>query len=79
LWNSKLVLVNIKKRSAGPDRLTNEMLINLSDVELSTILKFINKTLREGKIHTEWRTPNIIPILKNVNNQIMFLASDLGP
>jgi hypothetical protein len=31
------------------------MLINLSDFELSTILKFINKT---------WREANIIPILK---------------
>jgi hypothetical protein len=40
------------------------MLVNLSDFELSTILKFINKTWSEGKIHTEWRKANIIPILK---------------
>jgi hypothetical protein len=32
-----------KGRSAGPDRLTNEMLINLSDFELSTILKFTKR------------------------------------
>ena len=57
-----------KGKAAGPDRITNEMINNLSDYELTTILDLINKTWREGKLPTAWRKANTIPILKNDRN-----------
>jgi hypothetical protein len=71
--------------SAGLDQLTNEMLIDLSDFEPLSIFKFANKTWSKGKIPTNWRESNIIPILRKgkqpndvSSNRPISLTSNLG-
>jgi ribonuclease HI len=72
-------------KAAGLDQIRNEMIFNLADQELSTILYFINKTWSEGKLPTDWKQANITPILKKdkpSNNVSSFrpisLTSNLG-
>ena len=52
------------RKSPGPDGITNEMLTNLGTFSKQVILNFINKTWREGRLPSGWRTALIKPILK---------------
>ena len=52
------------RKSPGPDGITNEMLRNLGTVSKQVLLVLFNKTWREGKLPTAWRTAHIKPILK---------------
>ena len=51
-------------KTPGPDKITNEMMKNLCDKSLSILLKFINRTWKEGKLPSAWLTAIIRPILK---------------
>ena len=65
LTELKAALQKCKKRKApGPDHITNEMILNLTDSSLSILLDFFNRTWYEGQLPTEWKKANITPILK---------------
>ena len=61
-------ILHIKKaaqrKAPGPDGVTNEMISNLGMMAQTTLLMFINRTWKEGKIPTQWRTARVTPILK---------------
>ena len=59
-------LMKCKLRKApGPDEVTSDMLIQLSDYGKDMLLKIINKIWQSGSLPNIWKTANIIPILKN--------------
>ena len=61
----KKVMKKLKKcRSPGPDRIHNEMLINLGPIGKQTILRLVNLTLQKGEIPRIWKNAIITPILK---------------
>ena len=53
-----------KRKSAGQDKLHNEMLQNLGDIGRRAILCLINMSWCEGNIAKAWRNAVISPILK---------------
>ena len=53
-----------KRKSPGPDQITNEMICNLGSKAKSQFLDLVNKSWQEGQIPSQWRTANITPILK---------------
>ena len=53
-----------QRKAPGPDGVTNEMISNLGMMAQTTLLMFINRTWKEGKIPTQWRTARVTPILK---------------
>ena len=52
------------KKAPGPDRIHNDMISHLGPVANQKLLEFINRTWKEGKLPTSWRTARITPILK---------------
>ncbi len=42
-----------KNKAAGPDEITNEMLVMLSDIIVEQIVDLFNKWLKEGSIDEE--------------------------
>ena len=54
----------MQRRSPGPDRIHNEMLINLGPIGKQTILRLVNLTLQKGEIPRIWKNAIITPILK---------------
>ena len=62
-FNSALKKLKARK-SPGPDKITNEMIQGLGKEAKNHVLNFINLTWSTGDIPYEWRTANIIPILK---------------
>ena len=53
------------RKSPGPDKIHNEMLIHLGSVGKEIVLKLINMTWRSGQLPRDWRNAHIIPILKS--------------
>ena len=53
-----------KRKSPGPDKVHNEMLINLGRKGKLTLLKLYNKTWIEGHLPNRWKLATITPILK---------------
>ena len=53
-----------KRKSPGPDKVHNEMLINLGPRGKEALLLLVNKTWETGKIPKIWRLAIITPILK---------------
>ena len=53
-----------KRKSPGPDKVRNEMLINLGPRGKEALLLLVNKTWETGKIPKIWRLAIITPILK---------------
>ena len=53
-----------KRKAPGPDGVTNEMIANLGIMAQMSLLMFINRTWKESKIPTQWRTARVTPILK---------------
>ena len=51
-------------KAAGTDRVTNEMLLNLSKTNLDKIHKLINVSVTTGYVPTAWKSGQLIPILK---------------
>ena len=58
-----------KKKSPGPDGITNEMLIHLGNTALSKLLETLNLSWSEGKVPQIWREAVMIPILKREKNK----------
>ena len=58
-----------KKKSPGPDGITNEMLTNLGTTAQSKLLEIFNLSWREGKLPQLWREAIMIPILKRGKNK----------
>uniref|UniRef100_A0A0B7BHQ4 Reverse transcriptase domain-containing protein n=1 Tax=Arion vulgaris TaxID=1028688 RepID=A0A0B7BHQ4_9EUPU len=52
------------RKSPGPDKIHNEMLIHLGNVGKAVILDLINKTWNEGTLPKTWKNATITPILK---------------
>ena len=60
-----IAMKKLKPRKApGPDKITNEMLLNLNNESKMKILSFINRTWQDSNIPKAWRTATITPILK---------------
>ena len=53
-----------KRKSPGPDKVHNEMLINLGKKGKLTLLKLYNKSWTEGHLPNKWKLATITPILK---------------
>ena len=51
-----------KKKSPGPDNITNEMLINLENTALEKMIEIFNLSWKEGKVPQIWRETLLIPI-----------------
>ena len=59
----KLAIKNLKKRkSLGPDGMSNEMLKQLPDPALKALLALFNRSWQKGKTPSAWRVATIIPI-----------------
>ena len=52
------------RKAPGPDGIKNEMIRNLGPKAKTLLLKFINRTWREGVLPPTWLTAIITPILK---------------
>ena len=53
-----------KKKAPGPDKVHNEMLINLGKLGKTVLLKLYNKSWLEGDLPKAWKLATINPILK---------------
>ena len=53
-----------KKKSPGPDNITNEMLQHLGNVTLQKLLEIFNHSWKQGQMPQCWREAKMIPILK---------------
>ena len=53
-----------KKKAPGPDKIHNEMLLNLGQKGKEVLLALYNKTWEHGLIPTPWKLATINPILK---------------
>ena len=60
LCNKKLK----RRKSPGPDRITNEMLTYAGKPVLYKLLEIFNKTWQEGSLPQSWREATMIPIHK---------------
>ena len=52
------------RKAPGPDKITNEMISHLGTLTRHRLLQFINRSWREGKLPSSWRTARVTPILK---------------
>ena len=52
------------RKTPGPDKVTNEMIVHLCVESQSVLLAYINRTWREGELPNAWLTATIKPILK---------------
>ena len=53
-----------RRKSPGPDKLHNEMLVHLGPIGKKTVLRLINLTLQTGELPRAWKNAIITPILK---------------
>ena len=53
-----------ERKSPGPDKVHNEMLLHLSHFGKKTLLNLLNLSWRTSKIPKMWKTSIIVPILK---------------
>ena len=58
-----------KKKSPGPDNITNEMLQHLGNIGLMKLLDVFNLSWREGQVPQCWKEARMIPILKKGKNK----------
>ena len=52
------------KKAPGPDKVSNDMLVQLSDYGKERLLELLNKTWKYGKLPKSWKTATVIPTLK---------------
>ena len=52
------------KKAPGPDRISNEMLVHLSQSGKNILLAIINCTWKTGKLPKSWKTAHVSPIPK---------------
>nr|KAG5700821.1 hypothetical protein BaRGS_024207 [Batillaria attramentaria] len=53
-----------KKKSPGPDNITNEMLQHLGNTALHKLLDIFNLSWTEGQVPQCWKEAKMIPVLK---------------
>lgn len=58
-----------KKKSPGPDNITNEMLQHLGNSSLNTLLDIFNLSWRQGQVPQCWKEAIMMPILKKGKNK----------
>ncbi|PVD19087.1 hypothetical protein C0Q70_21646 [Pomacea canaliculata] len=58
-----------KKKSPGPDNITNEMLQHLGSTALTKLLDIFNLSWREGQVSQCWKEARMIPVLKKGKNK----------
>ena len=58
-----------KKKSPGPDNITNEMLQHLGNVALQKLLEIFNLSWKQGQVPQCWKEAKMIPILKRGKNK----------
>ena len=58
-----------KKKSPGPDGVTNEMLTHLGKAALDKLLDIFNLTWEKGDVPQMWKEATMIPILKTGKNK----------
>lgn len=58
-----------KKKSPGPDNITNEMLQHLGNTTLKKLLEIFNLSWKQGQVPQCWREATMIPILKRGKNK----------
>ena len=54
-----------KRKSPGPDKIHNEMLLHLGSKGKEALLLLFNKTWEHGQVPKAWKLATIAPILKN--------------
>merc|ERR1711867_336711 len=64
----------LKKKSPGPDGITNEMIIHLSDTALQKLLDIFNLSWKNGDVPQIWKDATMIPILKKGKNKSKALS-----
>ena len=52
------------KKAPGPDKVSNDMLVQLSSYGKEILLNLLNKTWQLGQLPKIWKTATIIPVLK---------------
>lgn len=65
----KDAIKSLKGHSAGPDKISPEMLRNLSEGNLSSLLSIYNKLWTSDQFPKRWKEAIIIPILKPESNK----------
>jgi ribonuclease HI len=63
-----------KKKSPGPDDITNEMLQHLGNVALNKLLDIFNLSWRQGQVPQCWKEARMIPVLKKGKNKSKSLS-----
>ena len=58
-----------KRKSPGPDRITNEMLQHLGNIAVKKLLDIFNLSWKQGQVPQCWREATMIPILKRGKNK----------
>lgn len=66
----KKAIMNLKKKkSPGPDNISNEMLQHLGNIALQKLLAIFNLSWQQGQVPQCWREATMIPILKRGKNK----------
>ena len=63
-----------KKKSPGPDGITNEMIMNLGNIALNKLLDIFNLSWRNGDVPQIWKEATMMPILKKGKNKSQALS-----
>ena len=63
-----------KKKSPGPDGITNEMIMHLGDTALQKLLDIFNLSWKNGDVPQIWKDATMIPILKKGKNKSKALS-----
>ena len=58
-----------KKKSPGPDGITNEMLMHLPQASLQKLLDIFNLTWEKGDVPQQWKEAIMMPLLKKGKNK----------
>ena len=59
-----------KKKSPGPDGITNEMIMHLGGTALQKLLDIFNLSWKNGDVPQIWKDATMIPILKKGKKQV---------
>ncbi|KAK7113996.1 hypothetical protein V1264_000134 [Littorina saxatilis] len=63
-----------KKKSPGPDNITNEMLQHIGNSALQKLLGIFNLSWRQGQVPQCWKEARMIPVLKKGKNKTKTLS-----
>lgn len=64
-WEVRAVLQTLNSRSAaGPDKVTNKALRNLSDAAITALTRYFNTCWRNGRLPRQWKTAKTVLLPK---------------